>query len=393
MARRGSPLAELRKAAGFTQEGFADTLRVDRRSVGRWEGGKALPLPTMYPVVARVLRIPAKELPAVLARTAAWAERGRVENVPDAEAVPSRRLPTGSVDHVDELVVHLRDQWHVLVRADNLLGPRRALAGVLEQIGVIEELLPVVQGAERSELVKLAAAYAESAAWLYEDSGQMGTSVGWIDRAMTWSHEADDRDMVAWTLFRRSQQAAAGRDAQGTLGLAAAAGREAVERGTPMHAAILQEQAHGHALAQDESLMHRMLDTAQKYAVSETSGDARQGHGSFCTPPYLELKRAQYLVVLGKPARAINLFESVLPALPPVYRRDRGVAFSRLAQAHVAMNQPDEAAVVGRKALAIARNVGSIRTEQEVSKLGAQLRRHKQIPAVRELIDDLRVPA
>jgi len=393
MARRESPLTKLRKATGHTQESFADELHVDRRSVGRWESGKASPLSTMYPFLARALRISAKELIAVLDQTEVWAERGRTGGAPDAEVVSSRRLPTGSVDHVDELVAHLREQWHVLVRADNLLGPRRALAGVLEQLGVIEELLPVTQGTERGELVKLAAAYAESAAWLYEDSGQLGKSVGWIDRAMTWSHEADDRNMVAWTLFRRSQHASAGRDAQGTLGLAAAAGRETVGTGTPMYAAILQEQAHGHALAGDENLMNRMLDAAQKCAASETSGDARQGHGSFCTPPYLELKRAQYFVVLGNPARAIDLFESALPALPPVYRRDRGVAFSRLAQAHVAMNHPDQAAAFGRKALAIARSVGSIRTAQEVSRLGGQLRRHKRIPDVQALFDDLSVPA
>jgi tetratricopeptide (TPR) repeat protein len=329
----------------------------------------------------------------VLDQTAASAARGHALGAPDAEDTSSRRLPTGSVDHVDELAAHLREQWHVLVRADNLLGPRRALAGVLEQLGVIEELLPVTKGTERGELVKLAAAYAESAAWLYEDSDQMGKSVWWIDRAMAWSHEADDRNMLAWTLFRRSQHASAGRDAQGTLGLAAAAGRETVETATPMRAAILQEQAHGHALAGDENLMNHMLDAAQRFAASETSGDARQGHGSFCTPPYLELKRAQYFVALGKPARAVDLFESVLPALPPVYRRDRGVAYSRLAQAHVAMNHPDQAAAFGRKALEIARSVGSIRTEQEVSRLGGQLKRHKRIPDVQALFDDLGVPA
>ncbi|EWM15259.1 DNA-binding protein [Kutzneria sp. 744] len=391
MARRASPLRELRKAVGLTQEALAEKLHVDRRSVNRWEAGKSSPLATIVPVLARTLGVSGKELMTVLARTAACSEQTDLKWW--SEAAASNRLPTRSVDHVDEVVVHLRDQWHVLVRADNLLGPRRALAGVLEQIGVIEELLPVVQGPERVELVKLGAAYAESAAWLYEDSGRMDESVRWVDRAMTWSHEADDRNMVAWTLFRRSQHAAADRDAQGTLGLAAAAGREAVGSGTPMRAAILQQQAHGHALAGDENLMHHMLDAAHKCAASETSGDARQGHGSFCTPPYLELKRAQYFVVLGKPATAVDLFEAVIPALPPIYRRDRGVAFSRLAQAHIAMNHPDQAAVYGRKALSIARSVGSIRTAQEVAKLGKQLNRHKGIPEVQDLFADLRVPA
>ncbi|MFC0433368.1 helix-turn-helix transcriptional regulator [Kutzneria buriramensis] len=391
MARRGSPFTRLRNAAGFTQEALAAELGVDRRTVGRWERGEVLPLPPVYPRLARVLDVSVKELTTVLAETARHAAGPDPSLLGGARAV--RRLPTGSADHLDEVVAHLREQWHVLVQADNLLGPRRALTGVLEQINVIEELLPVSRGPGRSELVKLAATYAESAAWLYEDAGRMPESVRWVDRAMSWSYEAGNRNMLAWTLFRKSQHAAANRDAGGTLGLASAARREAATGATPMWAAILQQQAHGHALAGDENLMNRMLEAAHASAASETSGDARQGHGSFCTPAYLELKRAQYFVVLGKPVRAVELFESVLPDLPPVYRRDRGVAVGRLAQAHLAMNHPDQAATLGREALAIARSVGSIRTEQEVSKLGRQLNRHKRIPAVRDLLDDLREAA
>lgn len=51
------------------------------------------------------------------------------------------RLPVGSADHLDELVSHLRDQWHALVRTDNLLGPRYALAAVRDHALAGEELL------------------------------------------------------------------------------------------------------------------------------------------------------------------------------------------------------------------------------------------------------------
>lgn len=388
MARRGSPFTRLRKAAGFTQEALAAALDVDRRTVGRWERGEVQPLPPVYPTLARVLDVSVKELTAVLADTAQHVAGPGPSRLCGTHTVS--RLPTGSADHIEEVAAHLREQWHVLVQADNLLGPRRALTGVLEQINVIEELLLISRGPERLELAKLAATYAESAAWLYEDSGRMPESTRWVDRAMSWSYEAGNRNMLAWTLFRKSQHAAASRDAGGTLGLATAAGREAATDASPMRAAILQQQAHGHALAGEENLMHRMVEAAHASAASETSGDARQGHGSFCTPTYLELKRAQYFVVLGKPVRAVELFESVLPDLLPVYRRDRGVAVGQLAQAHLAMNHPDQAAALGREALAIARSVGSVRTEQEVSKLGRQLSRHRTIPVVRDLLDDLR---
>jgi hypothetical protein len=51
--------------------------------------------------------------------------------------------------------------------------PRFALVGVLNHIGIVEALLSALRDAQRLEVVRLGARYAESAAWLYEDSGSM----------------------------------------------------------------------------------------------------------------------------------------------------------------------------------------------------------------------------
>ena len=42
------------------------------------------------------------------------------------------RLTAFTAGQLDELIGHLDDQWHALVKTDNLLGPRHALAGVRE---------------------------------------------------------------------------------------------------------------------------------------------------------------------------------------------------------------------------------------------------------------------
>ena len=47
--------------------------------------------------------------------------------------------------------------------------------------------------------------------------------------------------------------------------------------------------------------------------------------------------------------------------MPPVYRRDRGVAFSGKATAFAILHEPDEAATAAIEALGIARNAGSER--------------------------------
>lgn len=136
-------------------------------------------------------------------------------------------------------------------------------------------------------------------------------------------------------------------------------------------------------------MTHRTLDRALRWAAQDTAGDARGGHGSFCTGPYLELQRASCWAALGHPMRAIQLFEAVLPTLPAVYRRDRGIACSRLARAYASTGQVEAAAQTGREALVIARSSGSMRTEQAVAQLGRQLARHHRLEPVELLLNDL----
>jgi len=53
--------------------------------------------------------------------------------------------------------------------------------------------------------------------------------------------------MLAWTVFRRSQQAATARDAAQVIGLAQAARRDEEQLDSPMRAAIRVQEAYGHA--------------------------------------------------------------------------------------------------------------------------------------------------
>ena len=89
-----------------------------------------------------------------------------------------------------------------------------------------EALLTALRDSARLEAVGLGAQYAESAAWLYEDAGSLTQARYWTSRAMEWAYEAGDKSMLAWTVFRRSQQAAASRDAAQVIGLAQAAQRD-----------------------------------------------------------------------------------------------------------------------------------------------------------------------
>jgi tetratricopeptide (TPR) repeat protein len=299
------------------------------------------------------------------------------------------RLVVTSPAHLREIVAHLREQWHTLVKTDNLLGPRFALAGVLNQIAVVEALGSVLRDELRLEVVRLGAQYAESAAWLYEDVGHIAQARHWTSRAMEWAYEGDDERMLAWTIFRRSQQAAAIPDAAQAIGLAQAARRNEEQLARPTRAAIRVQEAYGHALDGNERPAQQLLDEAHSWAASDIVGDAHEGHGSYCTPSYIEIQRASCWLTTGKPKKAITLYEEALCTLPAVYQRNRAAALSRLAVAYVADGQLEQAASTAHAALPVARSSGSRRILEEIKGVGAELAPHRPLQGVAALLDDL----
>lgn len=303
-----------------------------------------------------------------------------------AEKVIRVRLGTFSPVQVQELIAHLNAQWHALVKTDNLLGPRHALGAVTLNLSVIDGLLRTVREPAREAVLRLGARYAESAAWLHEDSADMAAARYWTRRAMEWAIEGNDRLMVSWTLFRRSQQAAADRDAAQVAGLVDAARREATGVSGPMLAAICQQEAHAHALDGHENACHRALDRAHLLAASaDDPGDASAGHGSFCTSAYLEMQRGACWLMLGQPMRAITVLEAAIAALPPAYRRDRGVALGYQAAAFASGDEPAKAARTATEALEIARDSGSGRVLSMIVPVADRLFPYRRIEEVARL--------
>ena len=293
---------------------------------------------------------------------------------------------TTSADYADAVAV-LRDQWHDLVRADNLLGPRAALGLVRQQITVVESLLPAIRGGLRTDLVSLAAQYAESAAWLFEDSGEHDAAQRWTSRAIEWAYEADDKIMLAWTMYRRSQQATAEWAGAHAVSLARAALRHEPDLPLRMRAAITVQQAHGHALDGDVRTAHHLLDRAHTWAADDTAGDARGGHGSFCTPEYIEVNRADCLLTLRQPHQAVPILENAIPRISAVYQRDKAAALSRAARAYAAVGAVEQAAVSAYAALPVAQGGGSARIALQLHEVAQQLAPYRKLPAVRDLLD------
>jgi DNA-binding XRE family transcriptional regulator len=317
-----------------------------------------------------------------MSATLSGSEAQRPAEAPDRRTDSSMQLGAP----LSEVIDYLEQHWHVLVKADNLLGPVHALSAVQEQVTLIERLLPASNPYWQGRLWRLGAKYSESAAWLLEDIGDQPAAARWTSRALEWAHAADDQAMVSWALFRRSQQAATDRDVARSVALAQAAARDPGRLTAPMRAALVQQHALGLALAGDERGSLNRLDEALALAAPmDSAGDAAHGHGSFCTASYLQIQRANCWLLLGRPDRAAPTYQLALADAPEAYHRDRGHGLARLGHALAATGEIEHAAACSTEALRIGAGTGSGRILNEVRQTVRRLGAHVDVPAVREL--------
>ncbi|MFF4531416.1 hypothetical protein ACFY1P_19355 [Streptomyces sp. NPDC001407] len=315
--------------------------------------------------------------------------------VADEAAMPPAGYP-GALDEDDpggdavdpEFVAALVDsQLPEHYKGANFFGARSTIPTVAQQAQSITSLLESATGTTRQALLRTGGQVAEFIGWLYQDLGDFRRAALWSDRSMEWAQEAADDHMQSYILFRKSNQATARASAERTVGLARAAQR--LPGLTPQITALAaQQEAQGYALMRNPKAALAKFDEAYALA-SESPSDGRGAavDTSYCTPTYIEIQRANCWIDLGKPRRAIELFEGQLAELPEVYRNDRGVYLARLARAYVAARELESGAEAATKALGIVRHTGSARTFAELSSVARSVAPERSLPTVTTFID------
>ncbi|MER7457309.1 hypothetical protein [Micromonospora sp. NPDC126480] len=290
----------------------------------------------------------------------------------------------------DETIHLLREQWHLLVQNDKMFGPEYALMGVTRQLAVIEDLLREAPQALRPAAVRLAAQYAESAAWLNQSLNDHAAGHRRTQQALTWAVQIADPTMIAWATYRSSQQWLTGGCPARAVEQAEAALRYDQKLPGPMRAALRVQYAHSLAATGEHHTAMRLLDDAHRWAADRHPGKPEGEHGSYCTSGYIEVHRGACLRLAQRPEEAISVLDEALPTIPRRHRQDFASALLNKAIAHAAASQPDRAAATAHHALPIARRAGSRRILHQLAHLGATVSRHQQLPEVRAFLDDLK---
>jgi tetratricopeptide (TPR) repeat protein len=294
-----------------------------------------------------------------------------------------------SVGSWDETIHHLRLRWRLLVQTDKLFGPRYALIGVTEQLTLVDRLLFDVPDSFRSCLIRVAAQYAESAAWLNQQLDECATAQHWTAKSLGWAAQSLDPTMTAWARYRSSQH-----------WLLNGQPRQAVERAAssltldsklpgPMRAALRVQSAHAIAATGGHREAMGLLDEAHRWATDRSHGKPEGDHGSYCTSGYIEVHRGTCLRLAQRPDEAIAVLNAALLSIPSLHRQDFASALLSKAAAHLAARQPDLAAATAREALPIARQAGSRRILHRIGEIGTAVSEHRHLAHVDALLGEL----
>lgn len=433
-------LARARKAAGYTQEGLAEALRVDRSSVIRWEAGRYSPVPYLWPKLAKLLGVSRERLAELFAdeevksanalipvladhgQAVAANPAGRpisphswVDDVNRREilrllgvastsaAVPSLLTGLNSDDQdrvmnavaapsrVDELTIkHVDSMLHAAMRQDDSLGPHAVLDTILAQRELSRTLLADCPSALRPKVLTLYSNLSRFAGWLSFDLTDYETASHYYEEARLAAHAAENVDLSICVLCNLSHLATWRGHARVGVDHAMAAQNWASETSDPLlRAYTANVAARAYAVLGNRKACSTALDNAQE----DIQGAAPQTPGGslvyFYGQGLLAATRSRSLLQLGDYDLAEQAARESLSLTGESFVRNRAFANIYLGNAHLAAGEIEQAAQVFGDGAELAARNRSARLSQTIHRARLDMRPWGGTPAVRDLDDKL----
>lgn len=376
-------LAERRKTLGYSQEGFAHALGVDRTTVGRWETGRTAPQPALRPRLAEVLQVSLSELNTLVGQLACAEGPARMPLASDHHGSGDiddmiRReflrviAVTGALSSLSPTDVHALAEgvqrgasedfarmnshlWQVyqLARSKSSIYPI-----VQDQLATLTRTLETRSEIEAGALCGAAGDLFQLAGELAFDNSRYTDAAASYTLAASASREARSYDLWACALVRHAYVGMSGRQYKEAAGVLSAAEKIA-KRGDgtlPTRYWVASVQAEAYAGLGRLTACERALDEAEKVAdladFTPCSGWLR-----FDGSRLAEERGARYLQ-LGRLDLAETSLTGALEqdalAKGHSYRR-RGAVLTDLAAIGAKRHDSDQVVTFGREALELAR--------------------------------------
>ncbi|RNG20373.1 XRE family transcriptional regulator [Streptomyces botrytidirepellens] len=314
----------------------------------------------------------------------ASAGAGLVLGLPElAQLKAGRQIGRDVPDQLRQRTARLRRLDDVLGGGDTYrvyLGEYQATKTMLREGSYTEEtgraLLSVLsEQAQQAGWAAFDAGRHAEATSLYEDSHQVATEAG--DTALAGN-------ALAFLAYQRlSRDPTVGIDIAvqscGTAGPDAPPG---------VRALLYGRLAWAYAAAGDADETERALGAAES-ALSEDDGTpqpdwaAWDGNG-------LQIMAGRCWTELRRPLRAVPVLEDFLSRYDDTHARDKSLYLSWLADSYLTAGEIEEAASATGRALELSAGVASVRPRQRLAPIFQQLRSHRDLPPVAEVLEKAR---
>ncbi|WP_447003441.1 helix-turn-helix domain-containing protein [Saccharothrix isguenensis] len=401
----GAVVAVARRAHGLRQDELGSLAGFSQSAISRLESGSNIsydlrvlrPLQRLLGIPAHLLGLADDSLPvdgAALDRLAPGFTNlldGAVGiGVDTLMALTSTAVFGGGASGgavADDALSRLRVLRRIVNDAHNWRSSRALMPTARGMYDFIDALRRSARGERRRDLLGIAATYAEFLGWMHDELGDPRGAIQWTARALEQGQAADNRDVVAYSYVRMSQLAEADGDADRVVGLARAARRE--QDLSPMVRALaFRQEARGLAVAGDEaSCMDRLDQARTEFERVTPRTDEEYWIGYCATTQQFEMERAASWLELGKPNRAIEVYQNVQDRVwLQLCTWEQGVHTAKLAHAHAMAGERQHAVSLAYEALDTARATKSALVVRELGRLGPW----EGAPDVAELAREIR---
>jgi tetratricopeptide (TPR) repeat protein len=233
------------------------------------------------------------------------------------------------------------------------------------------EVSPLLKGGSYSgtdgvELLRASAELTQLVGWMSYDGAQHGLSQRYFIQALRMAKAVGDDCLGAEILAAMSHQASYMGEGSSAVDLARVAGRTASNAGVPVLVAeAFVLEAQGHAERQDEKACAAALHAAETTLDKADRSNEPQWI-SYFDEAYMSAKFGHCFRALGQPKEAERFARRSLD-MDPAYVRGRAFNLSLLATSYVQQGEAEQACLVGRQAVSLARDLNSKRAVRYIS--------------------------
>ncbi|WP_078960258.1 helix-turn-helix domain-containing protein [Streptomyces sp. NRRL WC-3618] len=400
MAGKRQRLAQRRKASGYTQEQFADALKVDRTTVQRWEKGEVAPQPHQRPKMAKLLELTSGELDELLASDSlptapvpAWFVAAMPSTDDEMAAWElSRRVQASDVGA--ETLARLERSFDDLASAYPVTPPAELLERVRRHSAYVAKLLDARKTlSEYRRLLVVGGWFSLLGATLHIDLKQEHAATARLQAAISLARQAEHPEIEAWCYETDAWRVLTDGDYVKALELSLAA-QAVAPAGTSVLIQANAQEGRARARLGHSADTYAAIDRVQKAAAKLGVPDRPREHHYQYDPAKALAYTATTLAWLGD-AAAEPFAREVIARLSPsndVTQWPRRVASANidLALVLLADNRLDEACNSAQKAILSGRVVPSNHWRALEVVTAVEVRQLPEAPDLREAYEGLK---